>query len=473
LKKKYKILIIDDRLEFQILLKKILKEVDSEMQVDAVENGAEAIEYVKIKRFDCILLDYLLSDSTAPAILKKIKELQPQVPVIIITAHDNPAILNTIEKIGADDFISKSALTTEILATALNKVLGNDNSITSGMSSNRKFTLPFDEVTDMKVLIVDDSPNDITVLRNILISVKLNISFALSGEIALEIAGKTSPDLILMDIMMPGGIDGFETCRRLKSNQETQNIPVIFISARNETENYLKGFAVGAVDYITKPFQEEEVLARVYSHLKLKKLIKKKELSIISLDKKIELQNQELESKNIDLIKAYSKLEERVEGVTQNILEKKYYLKSITDNILDGLITINSKGQIETFNPAAEQMFGYSSSEMIGKNIKMLMPEPYHSEHDGYLQKFLETGNSKIIGVGREVVGLRKDGSTFPLDLGVSVMKIKDAVVYIGTLRDITERKHSDEEILRFSRVLNSSSNEIYVFENGGAIMYH
>jgi len=465
LKQNCKILIIDDRSEFRFLLKLILKEVDAEMQIEEVENGAEAIECVKIKKFDYVLLDYLLSDSTAPAILKKIKELQPQVPVIIITAHDNPAILNSIEEIGADDFISKSALTPELLAATFSKVLGNDKSITSGISSNKKFTVPFDEVTGMKVLVVDDNPNSITVLRSMLTLMKLNISFAPSGEIALEIAGKTFPDLILMDIMMPGRIDGFETCRRLKSNQTTQDIPIIFISACNETENYLNGFAVGAVDYITKPFHEEEVLARVHSHLKLKKLIKERELSIASLNKKIELQNQELESNNFELIKAYSKLEDRVEDVTRSILEKEYYLKSITDNVLDGLITINFKGQIETFNPAAERMFGYSSSEMIGKNVKMLMPEPYHSEHDEYLQKYAETGKSKIIGVGREVVGLRKNGSTFPLDLGVSVMTIKDAVIYIGTLRDITERKHADEEILRFSRVLNSTSNEIYVFD--------
>ena len=89
------------------------------------------------------------------------------------------------------------------------------------------------------------------------------------------------------------------------------------------------------------------------------------------------------------------------------------------------------------------------------------------------MSNYLKTGISKVIGIGAEVVGLRKDGSTFPLDLGISEMVLGETRMFTGIIRDITERKHSDEETLRLSRVLNSSSNEIYLFENGGAIMYH
>jgi len=116
-------------------------------------------------------------------------------------------------------------------------------------------------------------------------------------------------------------------------------------------------------------------------------------------------------------------------------------LNSILDNVVDGIITIGSRGTIETFNPAARRIFGYSEAEVIGQNVKMLMPEPYHTEHDGYLEHFNKTGEKKVIGIGREVSGQRKDGSSFPLELAVSEVIIDGARHYVGITRDITERK--------------------------------
>ncbi|MBO3459984.1 hybrid sensor histidine kinase/response regulator [Aetokthonos hydrillicola Thurmond2011] len=119
-----------------------------------------------------------------------------------------------------------------------------------------------------QILIVDDNPTNIKVLFDCLKSQGHRVFIAQSGESALEKLEVVTPDLILLDVMMPG-IDGFETCRRLKSTQSTQNIPVIFMTALSETEHKVKGFSLGAVDYITKPFQQEEVLARVNVHLQL------------------------------------------------------------------------------------------------------------------------------------------------------------------------------------------------------------
>ena len=119
-------------------------------------------------------------------------------------------------------------------------------------------------------------------------------------------------------------------------------------------------------------------------------------------------------------------------------------LTAIVDNTVDGLITIDAQGTVETFNRACEGIFGYDAAEVIGQNVKMLMPAPYHEEHDGYLRHYHATGERKVIGIGREVEGRRKDAGVFPLELSVSQVDIGDRTIYSGIVRDISERKRMD-----------------------------
>lgn len=122
--------------------------------------------------------------------------------------------------------------------------------------------------------------------------------------------------------------------------------------------------------------------------------------------------------------------------------------RAIVDNLLDGIITINDRGTIDTFNPAAEKIFGYAGEEVIGQNVKLLMPEPYYGEHDDYIGNYLETGTQKIIGIGREVAGKRKDGTTFPMDLSVNAMQVRDSRMFAGIIRDITDRKKAEQQLV-------------------------
>jgi len=136
------------------------------------------------------------------------------------------------------------------------------------MENNKKYT----------ILIVDDIPKNIELAANILSTKNYNITFAVSGAAALQKVKSIQFDLILLDVMMPE-MDGFEVCERLKADPETKNIPVIFLTAKSETENVVKGFELGAVDYVTKPFNTDELLARVNTHVGLKnKLVEKDEL---------------------------------------------------------------------------------------------------------------------------------------------------------------------------------------------------
>lgn len=116
-------------------------------------------------------------------------------------------------------------------------------------------------------------------------------------------------------------------------------------------------------------------------------------------------------------------------------------LRTILDNVIDGIVTISPNGIIQDFNPAAEHIFGQTRANVIGHNIKMLMPEPFHSAHDGYLQNYLESGQRKIIGFLREVEGQRADGSTFPLELWVTEIWLDHERLFIGMVRDISERR--------------------------------
>jgi PAS domain S-box-containing protein len=132
-------------------------------------------------------------------------------------------------------------------------------------------------------------------------------------------------------------------------------------------------------------------------------------------------------------------------------------LRAVIDNVIDGIITIDEGGGIESYSPSAERIFGYSADEIIGQNVKMLMPEPQRSEHDGFLEAYRRTSEAKIIGLGREVEGQRKDGSTFPMEVGVSEVDLGERRLFTGIVRDITKRKRAEDALRKSEERLKDS----------------
>ena len=126
-------------------------------------------------------------------------------------------------------------------------------------------------------------------------------------------------------------------------------------------------------------------------------------------------------------------------------------LRAILETAVEGIITIDERGTIESFNPASEKIFGYTASEVVGKNVNVLMSTPHRESHDGYIENYQHTGHAKIIGIGRETFARKKDGTLFPIDLSVSEVKLSDRRIFTGFIRDITVRKRLEKEILEIS----------------------
>ena len=141
-------------------------------------------------------------------------------------------------------------------------------------------------------------------------------------------------------------------------------------------------------------------------------------------------------------------------------MEEVQLLNAIINTAIDGIITIDYRGLIETVNPAALKLFGYDANEVVGKNISVLMPEPYKSAHDGYLLRHQITGKKRIIGIGREVWGLRKDGTLFPFRLAVSEVKYKDRIIYTGFVHDLSQKKEAEYSLKKYTEELEDRIKE-------------
>lgn len=145
--------------------------------------------------------------------------------------------------------------------------------------------------------------------------------------------------------------------------------------------------------------------------------------------------------------------------------DREARLRAILDTAVEGIVTISEQGLVETMNPAAERIFGYSQEEMLGRNVSQLMPQPYRGEHDQYLANYLKTGIPRIIGMGREVVGRRADGSTFPMHLSVSEVPLSTRRIFTGFVHDLSVRVAAQRQATRLGQILEDSLNEIYMFD--------
>lgn len=174
------------------------------------------------------------------------------------------------------------------------------------------------------------------------------------------------------------------------------------------------------------------------------------------------------------LLRANTDLEAQVDARSADLRDSSARLQSIIDSAVDGIIVIDAKGHIEAFNRGAERLFGYPAVEVIGRNVSMLMPSPHAEGHDGYLVRYLDTGHAKIIGIGREVSGRRRDGTLFPLHLSVGEMSVRGERKFTGVLHDLSDRVQLEEQLrtseARWRAIVQSAVDGIVVIDAQGRI---
>ena len=166
----------------------------------------------------------------------------------------------------------------------------------------------------------------------------------------------------------------------------------------------------------------------------------------------------------------------RLEKFAQSLVESEAMAKSILESAVDGIVIISSEGVIESFNPAAEKIFGWTAAEVIGKRVNVLMPQPHRDRHDDYIRSYLRTGRKKVIGIGRETMAQRKDGSTFPIELAVSEVRLGRRSLFTGIVRDITSRRQSASALKaseeRFRLLVETMHDGLAVQDAQGHIIY-
>ncbi|MEG1051103.1 MAG: diguanylate cyclase [Janthinobacterium sp.] len=254
------------------------------------------------------------------------------------------------------------------------------------------------------ILIVDDAPANLELLRKLMSEQGYQTYVATSGERALAIAQRAHPDLILLDVLMPD-MDGIETCRRLKQHPLTQRIPVIFMSAKTETEDVVAGFDCGAVDYISKPLRMAEVCARVRAQLQI-----------------------------------------RSNNETQQ--EQAERLRTIVNNMAEGLLIIEADGRIQYTNPACDQYLGFRENELAGRFIGELLSPLVTQEYLDYFAMYAANPEKAHNHGTREVAIRHRNGEALSMDLTLTPMYLRQPL-YIGLLHDITHHKQSEDALQR------------------------
>ncbi len=310
------------------------------------------------------------------------------------------------------------------------------------------------EINHGEILVVDDTPANLKLLMDLLNTQGYKVRPAPDGKIAIAAVAARKPDLILLDIKMPD-MDGYEVCRRLKENKQSQEIPIIFISALAALEDRIKGFAVGGVDFITKPFQREEVLARVSTHLQLFQMQQ-------NLENLVDERTEELN-------KAYQSLQKSETEARE--AEKKY--RTLFESSIDAIMLLDDTGFIDC-NDASLRIFGCTDpKKIIGSNPVQWSPPTQADGRDSSTAAQEENAIAYREGQNFfEWIFRRDNGEEFFAEVLLSPMEIGGNRVVQATVRDITERRQLEEDQIRLSTAIEQASETVVITDPAAKIQF-
>ncbi|MBN1874844.1 MAG: response regulator [Anaerolineae bacterium] len=300
------------------------------------------------------------------------------------------------------------------------------------------------------VLVIDDTPANLETMTDYLETFGLEIVVAQNGNSGIERAHYVQPDLILLDVILPG-IDGFEVCRRLKADATTRDIPIIFMTALTETEHKVQAFQAGAVDYITKPFQKEEVLARVRTHLRLH-----------ALNQQLE---QKVQERTAALVHANQQLEKEIARHKRSdaaLLESEERFRRLAENARDMIYRMTlPDGKYEYISPAALDLFGYTPEEFYESPFLIK-----HVIHPGWVDYFEEQWANLLAGQAPpsyEYQVIHKPGEAKWLNQRNVLICDENGhpVAIEGIVTDITARKRAEEEGVRLLAELQEYARRV------------
>jgi PAS domain S-box-containing protein len=323
---------------------------------------------------------------------------------------------------------------------------------------------PLASPAEATILLVDDNPANLGVLTQLLTAQSWRVLVAQQGESGLRIAQRVQPDLIMLDVLLPG-MDGFATCRRLKADVATAEIPVLFMTVRMEAADKLKGFQAGAVDYITKPFQAEEVLARVRTHLRLRQLTHSLQEQNEQLQQEIAERRQaeaalqrahvELErrvqERTAELIQANADLQAQIaerRRIEEELLTERNLLRTLIDNAPEQIYVKDTESQFVLANTATMMRLNISTpDQLLGKtDIDFFLPEQA-AEYRAEELAVLQSGRPMV---NKEESSINPQTGTLSWGLTTKV-PVRDAhgqiIGLVGMSRDITELKRAEEQL--------------------------
>lgn len=258
-----------------------------------------------------------------------------------------------------------------------------------------------------RILVVDDTDDIRMLMTLILENAGYEVQTAADGAAALASVRQTPPDLVLLDVMMPG-MDGYEVCERLKADEATQAIPVLFLTALSENEAETRGLDLGAGDFITKPISMGVLLARVKTHLAL-----------------------------------YAQ-RRSLEGMFRDVIEFAP----------DAFILTDLQGRIVQINARTEELFGYARQELTGQPVEVLLPAQLHEVHVKHRSDYGQDTRPRVMGTA--LLCQRKDGSTFPGDINLSPLKTNRGRLFMAVVRDVTVRQRQEDELREAARYARS-----------------